>query len=249
MKSLNAFTLACSILIIGLTGAIAQQQSLSWNWANVVCADMLNCATGCSSCNQPGNFADNFYGTGAAWIGLNTCPHPTVTGDNAVYSEGWGPAPDPMKVVMLSGIVTGAMALDSIIVRHRSADQGPTWLRISLKRNLTQTATMVYEGPIDAEFNDLVLTEMGCMEIPEGNSSGGFQLQFQAYGSDAGEWVLDAVRVVISPCQADITTGITLVGGKPADQPAPMYDLLGRPAGPGTLLGISRDGKRRVVIE
>jgi hypothetical protein len=107
MKSLRSLTLTCSTLLIGLSGTMAQEQSLSWNWANVICGDMLNCVTGCSACNQPSTFADNFYGTGAAWIGLNTCPHPTVTGDNSVYSDGWAPAPDPLKVVMLSGMVTG----------------------------------------------------------------------------------------------------------------------------------------------
>ncbi|MCI1751921.1 MAG: hypothetical protein LKM36_03350 [Flavobacteriales bacterium] len=249
MKSLRSLTLTCSTLLIGLSGTMAQEQSLSWNWANVICGDMLNCVTGCSACNQPSTFADNFYGTGAAWIGLNTCPHPTVTGDNSVYSDGWAPAPDPLKVVMLSGMVTGPMALDSIVIRHKSVNQGPTWLRVSLKRNLTEDATMVYEGPIPTDFNNLVLTDMGCMEIPQGASSGGFQLQFQAYGSDAGEWVLDAVRVVAAPCEPDFSTGITTVSGKPAGQPAPMFDVLGRPAGPGTVLGISRDGKRRVVIE
>lgn len=90
---------------------------------------------------------------------------------------------------------------------------------------------------------------MGHMDIPEGNTAGGFQLQFQAYLSDGGAWVLDQVRVVASPYTSNGATGLTELSNRPSDRTVPMYDVLGRPADSRTLLSISRDGKRRVVIE
>ena len=249
MDAIRLHAIALFSLFLGITGVQAQQQSLTWNWANIVCSNMLNCNDGCSSCNLPSPFANNFYGTNAAWVGLSTCPQPVVAGDNAVFSEGWTSAPDASKLMMVSGIVSSAMTLDSIIIRHRTADQGPTWLRISLKRDLTQPAIKIYEGLISTEFTSLVLTDMGHMDVPEGNTAGGFQLQFQAYGSDGGAWVLDQVRVVASPYTSNVATGLTELSNRPSDRSVPMYDVLGRPADSQTMLSISRDGKRRVVIE
>lgn len=249
MENVRTTVFALFMLIIGSSDAQAQQRSLTWNWANIVCSNMLNCNDGCSSCNLPSPFANNFYGTNAAWVGLSTCPQPVAAGDNAVFSEGWTAAPDASKLMMVSGIVSSPMTLDSIIIRHRKDAQGPTWLRISLKRDLTQPAIKVYEGPISTEFTDLALTDMGLMDIPTGNTAGGFQLQFQAYGSDGGAWVLDQVRVVVSPYNSELATGLTELSDRPADRTAPMYDVLGRPADSHTTLSISREGKRRVVIE
>ncbi|HMN07020.1 MAG TPA: hypothetical protein PKD45_14995, partial [Flavobacteriales bacterium] len=97
MKNLNVLALLCSTLLFSRVDLIAQRQSITWDWGNVVCADMLNCNTGCSACNQPGQFASDFYGVGAAWIGVNTCPYPTVSGDNAVHTDGWGIGPELRK--------------------------------------------------------------------------------------------------------------------------------------------------------
>lgn len=249
MENVRTTMFALLTLITGIAGVQAQQQALTWNWANVACSNMLNCSDGCSSCNLPSPFSNTFHGTNAAWVGLSTCPQPVVTGDNAVFSEGWSSAPDATKLMMVSGIVSSPMTLDSILIRHRRDDQGPTWLRISLKRDLTQPSVKVYEGPINPEFSSLVLTDMGVMNIPEGNTAGGFQLQFQAYGSDGGAWVLDQVRVVASPYTASLVTGLTELSGRRAGNAGPMVDVLGRPADSHTMLSISRDGKRRVVIE
>lgn len=249
MDHFRTTTFILFTLIAGGTGAQAQQQALTWNWANVACSNMLNCNDGCSACNLPDPFANNFHGTNAAWVGVSTCPQPIVAGDNAVFSEGWSAAPDGSKVMMVSGIASSPMALDSIIVRHRTTDQGPTWLRISLKRDLAQPAVKVYEGPIGTEFSELALTGMGCMAIPEGGTASGFQLQFQAYGSDGGAWVLDRVRVVVSPGGPDLSMGTVELSSRRAGRSVPMYDVLGRPADNRTPLGISSDGKCRMMIE
>lgn len=249
MKSFRALALIGICLLLGHTTLTAQRQSITWDWDNVVCADMLNCNTGCSACNQPGQFDSDFHGVGAAWIGVNTCPYPTVSGDNAVHTDGWGIGPEPLKVVMLVGVADGPMVLDSIIIRHRAEDAGPMWLQVSLKRSLMEPATVVYDGLIDSEFKDLILTDMGDLQIPDGASAAGFQLQFRAYGSAAGEWVLDAVRVSASPYQANLPMGISVVDAKHADLHHPLYDLSGRPAASGTGVRIAPDGRRYLVIE
>lgn len=249
MRNHQALALLCSTLLFGQADLMAQRQSITWDWANVVCADMLNCSSGCSACNQPGQFASDFYGVGAAWIGVNTCPYPTVTGDNAVHTDGWGIGPEPLKAVMLVGVANGPMALDSIIIRHRAEGTGPMRLQISLKRNLMEPAAVVYDGPIDAEFKELVLTDMGSLQIPDGATAAGFQLQFRVYGSTAGAWLLDAIRVSATPVQGDIPMGIDVVDAKTPDVSKPMYDLLGRPADPGPGVRIAPDGRRYLVIE
>lgn len=249
MENLRTYAIALILFALGHSSTYAQQQSLSWNWTNTVCGDMLNCNTGCSACNQPAEFLPGFYGVNAAWLGLSTCPQPTITGDNAVFSEGWSAAPDPLKMVMIAGIANGPMSLDSIVIRHRSTDQGPTWLRISLKLDLSKPAALIYEGPIPEAFTSLILSDLGKLDIPEGYTAAGFQLQLQAFGSDGGAWVLDAVRVTASPSTSDASTGLTELSGKPTERLEPAYDVLGRPTGDLSGLRISRDGKRRVVVQ
>ena len=150
---------------------------------------------------------------------------------------------------MLVGVANDPMTLDSIIIRHRAEGAGPMWLQVSLKRSLMEPAAVVYDGPIDSEFKDLVLTDKGNLEIPAGASAAGFQLQFRAYGNGVGEWVLDAVRVSASPSMVDMTTGIAVVSEKHSELRKPMYDLLGRPATSGTGVRIAPDGRRYMVIE
>ncbi|HMN06419.1 MAG TPA: hypothetical protein PKD45_11890 [Flavobacteriales bacterium] len=154
-----------------------------------------------------------------------------------------------LKVVMLVGVANNSMMLDSIIIRHRAEGANPMWLQVSLKRSLMEPASVVYDGPVDSEFKDLVLTDKGSLEIPDGASAAGFQLQFRAYGGGAGEWVLDAVRVSASPSMTDMTTGIAVVSEKHPELRKPMYDLLGRPADSGTGVRIAPDGRRYMVIE
>lgn len=249
MKNLQAFVLLCSTLLFGPMDLMAQSQSITWDWGNGVCADMLNCSTGCSACNQPQNPGGNFYGLGAAWIGVNTCPYPMGGADNAVHTDGWGLGAEPLKMVILGGLADRPMQLDSIIIRHQATDGGPAWLRVSLKRNLFEAAEVVYDGPIGTVMGDLVLADLGLLDVPEGATASGFQLRFQAYGSLTGEWILDAVRVSASPAQNDISMGIDVVDAKTPEARKPLYDLLGRPATSGHGVRIAPDGRRYLVVE
>ncbi|MBP8824348.1 MAG: hypothetical protein KBH07_11960 [Flavobacteriales bacterium] len=248
MGTLRLTTAILAFALLSFGTATAQQRTLTWNWASTVCGDMLNCNTGCSACNQPLDVLPEFYGTNAAWVGISTCPEPTTTGDNAVFSEGWSTGPEALRKVLLSGMATGPMTLDSIILRHRSAEQGPAWLRVSLKLNLSTEAVLIYEGPVSGEYTTLKLADLGTMDMPEGATAAGFQLALQAFGSEAGWWVLDEVRVVASPGNGDIATGTIELSGKPAGRQEPVYDVLGRPADRVGGLRIRGNGKRQVVV-
>jgi hypothetical protein len=226
----------------------AQEKSLTWRWANRPCAEMLSCDNGCSACNYPDEYDPGFFGTNAAWIGVEACPIPIGVQDNAIASSGWGPLPASDRVVLISGILLVPMQLDSIIVRHRTMDEGPTWLRISLKHDLTGESIIVHEGPITGEFDAVSLRDLGCAELTEGMGSGGFQLKLQAYGSNTGAWLLDEVRVVATPCQEDITTGVRLLRDNTDPVQGPQFDVLGRPVGQLPVSGSYMDATRRVII-
>lgn len=247
MGTLRLNTAILALALISFGTATAQQRTLTWNWANTVCGEMLSCNTGCSACNQPLDILPEFYGTNAAWVGISTCPEPTTTGDNAVFSEGWSTGPESMKKVLLSGMATGPMTLDSVIIRHRSAEQGPVWLRVALKLDLSAEAVLIHEGPINGEYITLKLADLGTMEIPDGYTAAGFQLVLQAFGSESGSWVLDEVRVVATDL-GGLTTGTMELSGKPVGRPEPLYDVLGRPADQVGGLRIGRNGKRHLVV-
>ncbi|MCB0771221.1 MAG: hypothetical protein KDC00_12555 [Flavobacteriales bacterium] len=236
------------LLLAVLDTVRGQEKTLTWRWANRPCAEMLSCDNGCSACNYPDEYDPGFFGTNAAWIGLEACPVPIGVQDNAIASSGWGPLPASDRVVLISGILLVPMQLDSIIVRHRSMDDGPTWLRISLKHDLTGESIIVHEGPITGEFDAVSLRDLGCAELTEGMGSGGFQLKLQAYGSNTGAWLLDEVRVVATPCQEDITTGVRLLRDNTESGQGPQFDVLGRPVGELPVSGSYMDATRRVII-
>ena len=246
--SLFLFTgLVCSFLM-GPATVQAQEKSLTWGWPSSPCGDMLSCDLGCSACNLPREQDATFFGTGASWLGVSSCPHPKVMGDNVVFSEGWELAPVSNKSVMLNGIALASMHLDSIIISHRSATDGPQWLRVSLKLELAGTSTAVHEGPITGEFDALSLRDLGCAVVGEGMAMGGFQLVLQAFGGHGGAWELDEVRVVASPCLQDITTGVQDLNMDRSRTRSPRFDLLGRPAPGDAAPGFYIDAQRRVIV-
>jgi len=229
--------------------AFAQSKSLTWAWGNAPCGDMLNCETGCSACNLPSEEDASFFGTGATWIGVRPCPHPIVTGDNAVFTESWEMSPVPEKMVIISGMTLTSMELDSVIIHHRSFAGGPTMLRVSLKRDLNGATDVVYEGPITDAMSAISLRDLGCAEVAPGMALGGFQLILQPFGSTDGSWLLDEVRVVAKPCAIDFTTGIPgqLDVYRSAKQ-GQLFDLLGRPVPQQAAAGFYVDPVRRVIV-
>lgn len=244
---LRSFLMVLISSFVGSMTLQAQEKSLTWRWANRPCGDMLSCENGCSACNYPDEYDPGFFGTNASWVGLGACPLAVDVQDNAIVSTGWGPLPVPDRLVLISGITLVPMRLDSIIIRHRSMDQGPMFLRVSLKHVLNGVAQVVHEGPIAGEFDALALRDLGCAEVPEGMVSGGFQIKLQAFGSSTGAWVLDEVRVVATPCDVEITTGVQVRSDNYSAQGA-QFDVLGRPVEQGAANGSYMDATRRVLI-
>ena len=247
-SSLRSFIAVLLFLMSASVTVQAQEKSLTWRWANRPCGDMLSCDNGCSACNYPDEYDPGFFGTNASWIGLGACPVVVDVQDNAIVSTGWGPLPVPDRVVLISGITLTPMRLDSIIIRHRSVDQGPMFLRVSLKHDLAGVSNIIHEGPISGEFDALALRDLGCAEVPDGMVSGGFQIKLQAFGSSTGAWVLDEVRVVATPCEVDITTGVRLQSDNNAQITGQQYDVLGRPVEQDAASGSYMDATRRVII-
>ncbi|HQW40777.1 MAG TPA: hypothetical protein PK149_06410 [Flavobacteriales bacterium] len=235
--------------VIGAS-ASAQSKSLTWAWGNSPCGDMLNCETGCSACNLPSEEDASFFGTGATWIGVRPCPHPIVTGDNAVFTESWEMIPVPEKMVIISGMTLTSMELDSVIIQHRSFAGGPTMLRVSLKRDLNGVTNVVYEGPIMDAMSAISLRDLGCAEVAPGMVLGGFQLILQPFGSTDGSWLLDEVRVVAEPCAIDFTTGIPGLPDvyRSTAKQGQLFDLLGRPVPQQAAAGFYVDPVRWVIV-
>ena len=60
--------------------------------------------------------------------------------------------------------------------------------------------------------------------------------------------MLDEVRVVATPCQEDITTGVRLLQDNTESGQGPQFDVLGRPVGELPVSGSYMDATRRVII-
>ncbi len=174
LQPIIPFLRVCLLVVSVLTDCVvgasasAQSRSLTWEWGNAPCGDMLNCETGCSACNLPSEEDAYFFGTGATWIGVRPCPNPIVTWDNAVFTESWEMTPVAEKMVIISGMTLTSMELDSVVIQHRSFAGGPTMLRVSLKRDLNGATDVVYEGPTTDAMSAISLRELGVPKsLPE----------------------------------------------------------------------------------
>lgn len=72
-----------------------------------------------------------------AWIGVDVCPHPVAAGDDAIGTFGWTVDQTSDKYIVLSGVSTNAVQIDSIVFfRHARSAQGPSrCLRVNSSRS------------------------------------------------------------------------------------------------------------------
>jgi hypothetical protein len=235
------------ILMAALTTGGLNAQTISYQWLNQPCGDMLNCIGGCSACNLPEHAPGVFIGTNVAWFGVTTCPYAVALGDNAVFSSGWTVLPSETRSILLSGIATTELQVDSLIIRYASWDNGPQRAKILFDSNAS--APMVEIGDVSSpqqEFATAVFTDLGCLEIPEGSSTGTFQLKMVPYESATGSWVLDEVRIVASPCQA-ATVGIEEFS-RTTTVTGPYVDIMGRPVKDEPAPGVYIRGRKQVQV-
>ena len=219
-------------------------QTLNYAWPNQPCAQVLSCDTGCTACNLPDGSSAVLLGTNMGALGVDVCPHPVAVGDNALFTYGWPAIADNDHKLLISGLAFQSAHIDSVIVRHRSGSDGPERLRVSISIN-SAAAAMVSDSYVEATFTRTVFTNVGVVSVPEGNVSGMFQLELQAYQGAGGSWDVDEVRIVTSPAPFTSITEINT----PRYSNAPRYDLLGRPAPRTDANGVFIDRFKRVRVQ
>lgn len=242
--------LTAAVLHVVLASAQAQSQTIVYQWLNQPCSTNLNCNEGCSACDVPSNSSQTFFGSNMAWIGVDICPHPIATGsgDNAIYSYGWPTFPSNDVYAMTSGIAASDMQIDSIIIRHRSAMNGPQRLKVQVGTDPSAPMTEVADAEVPhTTYGDLVLTDLGCLTFGEAVPYGTFQLMVQPYQGNGGEWHLDEVRVVASACEEQVSIGI-LEHERVSQRKGTYYDVLGRPVGPEAAPGVYAGPKRVIRV-
>lgn len=226
----------------------AQSQTIRYEWLNVPCFSNINCNTGCSACNVPENSSSIFFGTNMIWPGLTLCPHPVSTADNAVHSEGWPSFASNNAYAMFSGMSTIPMKVDSFVIRHRSSTGGPQRLRISFTDDVSMPHFEVADVEVTSEWSETVLTDLGRMNMREGQDFGVMQLKLQAYQGQGGAWQIDELRVVGSP-STELTTGIAVYDHRYQHLDGQLTDVLGRPVGKDPAPGMYLGGPRVVRVD
>ncbi len=225
-------------------------QTLNYQWLNLPCMDNLNCASnGCSACNLPDGGTATLIGTNVNWVGVDVCPHPVSVANNAVYTEGWPMEPQPMVYVGLSAVAMEAVQIDSIIIRHRRSANGPQRLRVQYSNDAMQVAETIGDVEISVDYIETIFTDLGCLAADENSTYSGLQLRMQAYqGGAEGNWQLDELRVVATPCQTSGQVGIAENFQRDLQGSRTYVDVLGRPVGGTPAPGVYIGGRKRVQI-
>lgn len=227
-RSFLKYFLFYALFLLAAAQGRGQTRSITYQWLNLPCAENINCATGCSACNEPVEEDMVVFGTAPALVGVTACPHPVVTGDNALFLSGWSTAPDDAHRILISGIAQVPVHIDSLIITHRSDVNGPTRVFMSIK-DLSDGEGLEADVSTDESFTTTVLTDCGDVNKPVGSSFATFQLQLQAYLGGGGDWILDEVRIVVSPLEELLTTATTeLVRPVSIARQSMTIDILGR---------------------
>ena len=222
-------------------------QTLDYEWLNLPCEQYLSCANGCSACNLPDEGSPIFIGTNVVWTGISTCPHPISIADNAVYTEGWPMEAQPTVWVGLSAFALEPLQIDSIVVRHRRSPDGPQRLRISYARNPAQASEMVSDVEVTQQYQESVVTDLGCLDQAVEGGIAALQIRLQAYQGGAGDWQLDAIRIVASPCSA-INVGIAENFQRDLNTNQNVVDVLGRSIQGQPAPGVYVGNRKRVQL-
>lgn len=241
------------ILLVALATALpTAAQTLEYAWLSQPCGIMLNCDSGysggCSACAEPVESSTLFQGTALVWYGVDVCPYPVSVGDNAVVTYGWPTFADTGHFILLSGIAFVPVQIDSIIIRHSSATDGPGRFLVRFGINENLPTTVIGDEVTDGTSTSTVFTNLGCAEAVNGMIYGFFQLMLQPYDGGQGGWALDDIRVVGSDCLSTSVNDLVSPTSRGPDLPA--FDLLGRPVPRVAAQGmyITTDGRRVIVV-
>ena len=237
--------LAITVLIVAMASTNAQSFTLDYLWLNNPCANNLNCSTGCSACDMPQNDSPSFFGTNMIWIGTDApCPHPVISGDNAIYIGGWPVFALADHYGQVSTLSSGDMNIDSVIIVHRKSPDGPQRLKVKYSRTPAAPLEEAADVEITSNWSRTVILNLGCVAVEPNAMYGAFQLMVQPYQGGLEPWQVDEVRIVASPCNGSIT-GIE-EHQRVLNTSGVYYDVLGRPVGENAAPGVY-SGPRRVV--
>jgi len=153
----------------------------------------------------------------------------------------------PMVWVGLSAFALEPLQIDSIIVRHRRSADGPQRLRISYASNPAQVSEMVSDVEVTQQYQESVVTDLGCLDPPVEGGIAALQIRLQAYQGGSGDWQLDALRIVASPCSA-INVGITENFQRDLNTNHSMIDVLGRSIQGQPAPGVYVGNRKRVQL-
>lgn len=229
-----------------LLPVLATGQTITYQWLNEPsCASVLSCDTGCTACNSAVNSLGQFTGTDVAFLGVDVCPHPFTVADNTLFTYGWPAIPDEGHAVLVTGIAFSPVRIDSLVIRHRSAPDGPQRLRVRFGVNVTMPGQELADVAAPTEFVNTVATGLGTVEAAPEMVYGFFSLVLQPYMGAGGPWELDGIRIAGT---AVPVTGIEEIAGRVRTGRAQRFDAAGRTEAtrPDQLFYI--DGTRRVVL-
>lgn len=242
--SLHAIVLSTAFLFT----VAGTAQTLRYDWLNQPCMDNLNCSNGCSACNLPGVVPVNFFGTGVQWVGVGVCPHPITTADNAVYTNGWPMEPQAGYYVGVSTATLEDIRIDTLVIRHRRSADGPQRMRVQFSGNVVQVPTVIGDVAVTETFTESVFTDLGCLDMVTGSDYRGFIMRMQAYQGGAGDWQVDAMRIVATPCNAG-QVGIAENFMRDIEQQPNSYvDVLGRTISGDPAPGVYIGSRKRVQV-
>ena len=223
----------------------ASAQTIDYQWLNQPCVSLLSCDTGCTACNSARDTDSQFAGTDVGWLGVDVCPHPTTTGDNALFTYGWPSIADEDHMMLVSGIAFTPIHVDSLVFRHRSAPDGPQRLRVRFGANESLSTHEIADVAVPTEFANTVITDLGTVQAEGGMLYGFFSLILQPYLGEGGPWELDELRIVGSPV---ITTGLPDLSLPPNVGKLPRYDALGRAIIDRPGLRFYLDGTKHIML-
>ena len=191
---------------------------------------------------------DTFFGTNMIFVGTEICPYPVSGGDNAIFSEGWPQAVSNDHYGLLSVIATTPIQVDSIVIRHARTTNGPHRLRVSYSPSPMEPFYEIADEYVDWNFEETVITDLGCLEIPAGTPYSTFQLKVQAYDATGdGSWALDEVRIAGSTCST-FSTAIPEREWNDGEQNVQYFDVLGRPVSGNVAPGVYSGGRRVITV-
>lgn len=175
---------------------MASAQTIDYQWLNQPCASLLSCDTGCTACNSSRDSDAQFAGTEVGWLGVDVCPHPAVLGDNALFTYGWPTIADEDHMMIVSGIAFTRIHVDSLVIRHHSAPDGPQRMHVRFGLNESLPSAQIADVAVPSEFDNTVITDLGDVQAEGGMLYGFFSLVLQPYLSEGGTWELDELRIV-----------------------------------------------------